>query len=284
MFSTFYNKLNRPLNKHAPITTLSRRRAKQNSKPWITQGIRLSIKVINNLYYSGDKDLYKIYRNKISTLSRQSKQLYYYAYFNENLRNMKNTWAGINLLINRTKKNSKPISSILSTDSNKYTNDPTKISDVLNIHFSSVSRKLASIIPPTTCHFTEYLSGNYCESFFFIPVTDLEIENEIVSISPNKAHGLYSCPTRILCFAKHILSKPLAEIMNMSVTMGQYPTKLKHAKVIPVYKCDDETDPGRNYRPISLLSNFNRIFEKVMFKRLKTFLDNDVIFHTARHS
>ena len=121
----------------------------------------------NNLYYSGDKELYKIYRNKILTLSRQSKQLYYYAYFNENLRNMKKIWAALNLLINRTKKNSKPISLILFADGNKYINDPTKISDVLNIYFSSVGRKLASIIPPTTRHFTEYLSGNYCKSFFF---------------------------------------------------------------------------------------------------------------------
>ena len=56
--------------------------------------------------------------------------------------------------------------------------------------------------------------------------------------------------------------------------------KLKHAKVIPVYKSDDETDPG-NYRPISLLSNFNRIFEKVMFKPLKMFLDqNDILFRS----
>ena len=51
----------------------------------------------NNLYYSGDKDLYKIYRKKISTLSRQGKPLYYFGHFNENLKNMKNTWAGINL-------------------------------------------------------------------------------------------------------------------------------------------------------------------------------------------
>ena len=66
---------------------------------------------------------------------------------------------------------------------------------------------------------------------------------------------------------RHILSKPLADIMNKSVSQGMYPSKLKHAKVIPVYKSDDATDPG-NYRPISLLSNFNRIFEKVMVKRL----------------
>ena len=89
----------------------------------------------NNLYYLGDKDLHKTYRNKISTLSRQSKQLYYHAYFNENLKNMKSTWAGINLLINWTNKKSKAISSILSADSNEYINDPTKISNVLNIHF-----------------------------------------------------------------------------------------------------------------------------------------------------
>ena len=68
--------------------------------------------------------------------------------------------------------------------------------------------------------------------------------------------------------------------MNNSVSQGVYPSKLKHAKVIPVHKSDDETDPG-NYRPISLLSNFNRIFEKVMFKRLKLFLDqNDILFRS----
>ena len=64
----------------------------------------------------------------------------------------------------------------------------------------------------------------------------------------------------------------------MSVQKGVFPSKLKEAKVIPVYKCDDETEPG-NYRPISLISVVNRIFEKLMYRRLKSFLDkNDVLF------
>ena len=47
---------------------------------------------------------------------------------------------------------------------------------------------------------------------------------------------------------------------------------------IPVYKSDDETDPV-NYRPISLLSIFNRIVEKLMYRQLKNFLDeNDIPF------
>jgi hypothetical protein len=54
--------------------------------------------------------------------------------------------------------------------------------------------------------------------------------------------------------------------LNISIENGVYPSILKHAKVIPIFKSGDETGNG-NYRPISLLSNSNRIFEKVMYKR-----------------
>ena len=57
-----------------------------------------------------------------------------------------------------------------------------------------------------------------------------------------------------------------------SIELGTFPSKLKMAKVILIFKSDDETDPI-NYRPISLLSCFNRIFEKLVFKRLKSFID-----------
>ena len=69
------------------------------------------------------------------------------------------------------------------------------------------------------------------------------IEREILSIPKNKFYGFYSCPIHILSCAKHILSGPLAAIFNMSVQKGVFPSKLKEAKVIPVYKSDDETEP-----------------------------------------
>ena len=61
---------------------------------------------------------------------------------------------------------------------------------------------------------------------------------------------------------------PLADIFNMSAQKGVFPSKLKQAKVIPVYKSDDDTERG-NHRPISLISIFNRIFEKLMYHCLK---------------
>ncbi len=82
---------------------------KQFSKPWITKGIRSSIKIKTKLYYSADKNKYKLYRNKITTLTRFSKKSYFHEYFNNNLANMRKTWEGINNLINRKRENRKTI-------------------------------------------------------------------------------------------------------------------------------------------------------------------------------
>ena len=68
LFSTFYNKLNKLINKHDPLRSLSKRKIKRLSKPWI----RKSIRTKNELFFSGDRDKYKFYRNKILHLSRIS--------------------------------------------------------------------------------------------------------------------------------------------------------------------------------------------------------------------
>ena len=188
-FSILCNKVNKLLNKHAPYKTLSQRRVKQMQRPWITRGLRKSIKVKNRLFYSGNKAQYKIYRNKILLLSRLSKKLYYHNYFSQILTNMKNTWAGINSLINIKRKDFKRISSIIHPDSKVPTNDCSEISKIFNDFFSSVGPNLASKLPSTNREFTDYMCGNFDKSFFFNPVMASETETEILSISLNKAHG-----------------------------------------------------------------------------------------------
>ena len=57
------------------------------------------------------------------------------------------------------------------------------------------------------------------------------------------------CPTRILkCASKVAISRPLCNHINTLIEFGVYPSKLKHAKAVPIYKGEDETDP-RNYSP-----------------------------------
>ena len=91
----------------------------------------------------------------------------------------------------------------------------------------------------------------------------------MLSTPLNVSYGLYSCPTTILKCASHSISHISAEIVNLSIETGDYPAKLKLAKIVPLFKDGDELDVN-NYRPISLLSNFSRIFLKLISKRLRT--------------
>ena len=60
-----------------------------------------------------------------------------------------------------------------------------------------------------------------------------------------------------------VIAAILSEILNTSIRLGTYPSKLKIAKITPVFKSDDDTDTN-NYKPISLLSNFDRVFDKTI--------------------
>ena len=67
-FSKIYNKLNKLVNKHAPLKPLSKRKFKQSLKLWVTKGLLKSIEIKKALFASGDIDKYKFYRDKITTL------------------------------------------------------------------------------------------------------------------------------------------------------------------------------------------------------------------------
>ena len=67
-------------------------------------------------------------------------------------------------------------------------------------------------------------------------------------------------------------------IINQSVLTGKYPDALQISKIIPIHK-NGATDELNNYRPISLLSIFDKIMEKLMHKRLYEFLqEHNILF------
>ena len=68
----------------------------------------------------------------------------------------------------------------------------------------------------------------------------------------------------------------------MSISVGVYLSKLKMAKIIPIFKHGDSLD-ANNYRPISLLSNFNKIFEKLMCKRMESFIEASNILLSSQY-
>lgn len=162
----------------------------------------------------------------------------------------------------------KNISAFKDENSGRLIHDPKKLPTVMNKHFSSCGPILAAKLPHSERHFSEYFDHSCQKSFYFNPVTPAEIKCEISLLPIGRSHRAYS--TIILKVAKLFISKPFMDIMNASISEGTYSDKLKLAKVVPIFKSGDDSDTN-NYCPISLLSIFNRIFEKLMYKRLKSF-------------
>ena len=120
----------------------------------------------------------------------------------------------------------------------------------------------------------KYLLNPLEKSFVTYNCDEQEVACLISSLNPSKGLGPNSIPTKIMQMLTNELSYPLAMIFNISLNTGKFPKLLKLSKVIPVYKKSSKLEPS-NYRPISLLSNINKIFEKIMFKRLYDFLEKN---------
>ena len=143
---------------------------------------------------------------------------------------------------------------------------------LLMTFFSKIAQKIENKIIKTNKSFQEYLNYPNENSFFISPTTDNEIKNIIQSLSAKKASGPCSIPVIVLKSIIDIISKPLSNLINMSFTTGMFPDILKSSEIIPIHKKGDTTTCN-NYRPISLLSNLSKIFEKLMHTRIYNFLN-----------
>ena len=113
--------------------------------------------------------------------------------------------------------------------------------------------------------------GNACpNSFSFMPTTPLEIHN-IIRHLDNKKSSMNNVPIFVLKRISHIIAPLLSDIFNHSISAGLFPEKLKEGRVIPLHKAGPLNDVT-NYRPITTLSVFSKIFEKLVHKRMTSFI------------
>ena len=104
-----------------------------------------------------------------------------------------------------------------------------------------------------------------------------------MSMTVNKSHEFYFfSDLHFKVIACDNIKDILPNIFSRSLESGLYPSKFKMARVIPIFKADDDSDPN-NYRLISFLSSFNRIFEKLMYTRMISFIDKEGIFCSSQY-
>ena len=263
---------------------------KHKKSTWITKGIIKSIKFRDKLYlklkstsessvmYDQLKLNLQNYSSILKRLIRTAKIEYYNNKFSKFKNDMKNTWATIKEIICKSNRKRKtPEYYIIENE--KVTNENIIVQE-FNKFFANVGPKQAQeIISPANKHFTDFLKNPLHNKFQFDQVTHNTVSKIIDSLKPKTSTGYDGLSGKILKKIKVPLIEPLTFLINQSLNSGIFPDKLKIAKILPIYKKDNEHSLN-NYRPISLLPVISKIFEKVIFQQLhKFFKDNDVYFN-----
>ena len=194
----------------------------------------------------------------------------------KNKNNLKKSWSIIKEVINHNKSDISAASREFIINNNKITN-PSIIANSFNNYYVNVGPALAENISQTDISPTTYIFYNNESSLFLNPTNEEEVKR-IISQLKEASPGCDTIHSKIVKKTFEYFADPLVHILNLSLSQGIFPNELKLAKVIPIYKAGDIHNIT-NYRPVSVLPIFSKIFEQIMYTRLNKFInDNDILY------
>lgn len=230
--------------------------------------------LIENFSFEADKQ-YKQYRNKLKKIIKDEKNNYYKQKILDSNKNYKQIWGVINEITNKSSHNNMQNINLRDAQGNIITEDKEK-ADCFNEFFVNIGQEMAQKITPTK---SQNLSKNIPrESLFLKPVTDQELILNISTLRNNSSPGPDGITVQLIKTVHLYIIKPLRHIINLTFNTFKIPKDWKVSVVTPVYKSGDRANLT-NYRPISLINNLGKIFEKCLKQRLTEFLDRHNILY-----
>ena len=145
--------------------------------------------------------------------------------------------------------------------------DEMGMAEAFNGFFTSVGSQIHATISSNNSMQMKFSNPN---SFFLEPVSPKEIHRIILSLNNTKSH-IDHMPVSVLKSCSEFICTPLSILINESFNKGVFPDILKNARVTPVFKGGDAGSIN-NYRPISILSPYSKIFERAFLHRLIKFI------------
>ena len=275
-YSTFHDTLCQIYNRCFPVRKINKKY--HFSKPWLTPALKQSIKIKNKLYVSRNKGknteeknkYYKKYRNKLHNLIKSAERKYYQELLLKHKSNMKKAWNIIKMVIN--KREQCQISNRFKCNG-KTIEDENLIANKFNDFFINIGPELDKNIPPSNKSPSEYITNVSEATFTINAVTDTEVANIIGNFNDSAA-GWDDLRPKIIKGIKDYVKLPLTHLCNLSFVSGIFPTELRVANVVPIYKSNDEIIFS-NYRPVSVLPVLFKLLERLMYNRLIHYINEN---------
>ena len=262
-----------------PIRVCSRNY--QNRKPWLSEGLKTSIRIKNRMYRLCKKhnspemeQRYKQYRNNLHALLKTAERDHYDLLLNKYKSNLKKSWTIIKEVINKN-RTVKSSSKFLIND--KCVSDKATIANGFNSYFVNIGSNLADCIPNTDKSPLDNMGTKNDNSFFIHPALDSEVKNIVKGLKSGST-GWDSISAAVIKTSINYFVLPLTYILNLSLTTGVFPHELKIARVIPLLKAGDPMQLS-NYRPVSVLPLFSKILERLMYNRMISFINKHKLLY-----
>ena len=284
------------LNKIAP---LKQKYVRANNSPFMNKTILKAIIKRTRLRNRFLKDMsdsnrvaYNTQRNYCVSLIRKAKKSYYSNLDHKKIVDNKTFWKTIKPFFTDKDVNHDNITLV---ENEETVSDNKEISETLNNFFSEVVTNLNlpqyhdptvnvdDIEDPVARTVEKYknhpsirlIKENYRNTnntFHFENVSVKDIEKELKNLLSSKAAQDTDIPTKVIKANIDIFTPILLDEFNKSLALGIFPSSMKLANITPVFKKDDRTDKC-NYRPISILPNLSKVFEKCIYNQLSTFFE-----------
>ncbi len=269
-------------NIHFPLNTKKFNIKYHRKDPWFTTGLLVSRrekfrldKLASRSRCPDTLSRFKTYRNIYNRTVRAAKKAFFDSQFLKHQSNLKKTWQLLRSAINRKPQKSNSAISQIIVNGRSYT-DPSQLANQFNEFFSTAPGSVADQINPFFNNLYERPSA-LPENIPIFKSADLQVSHEeiisaIANLESKTSLDLNEISMYFLKKCTNTILNPLKHVIDLSFRLGIVPSQLKIAKIIPIFKNGDPRSPD-NYRPIALLSNFSKIFEKIMYVRLSNFLN-----------
>ena len=210
---------------------------------------------------------YRKYRNRLSNIIKRCKQTYYENKFDAATGNLKKTWTIINQLRGKCRTS---LPNHFTINESTIT-DKKVIANTFNEYFCSLAENLNKSINNRNSkwnNFRNYLPKAVESSIFIEDTTNDEIIEIIKEFHNDKSSVI---PIVVVRHIAEIIAPMLCKMYNVCIREGTFPQILKHGKIAPIYK-KGPRDSIENYRPISTLPIFGKIFEKILYTRIYNYI------------
>ena len=219
---------------------------------------------------------FKNYRKTLNKTIKYTKNKFYCNKFVDCKGDSKKTWQIINQVRGKSKKSIKPLFNI----DNKRITDRRAIANAFNEYFTSIAEQMnvdsnnntveandtdENIETPS---FLDYMNKSYCSSIFLRDCDSDEVLELIQGLENGKASDI---SIKLIKRSGQVISPILSKYFNSLMHQGIFPDVMKVEKITPIFKkgCEENLE---NYRPVSTLPLFGKLFEKIIYSRLYSFL------------